>query len=211
MAFDLKSLQEKNAKPEPVRRRKALPLIGHLDIDTQFRILGTVFVVCMLITIAAIFAQSQATTHGVAHLALSSRIAALTQQIPKAALNAMQGQAGSFAELRASRDAFRQHMERLNAGMDDRGFSLTSVGPDVRSAFDTVREGWIKQDAIIDQLLGQETRFAAIGRLATEATQQAQAMSETADAVGGKLPVLTERILRTAGQMAAASSPRACA
>jgi twitching motility protein PilJ len=204
MAFDLKSLLEKKANPEPVRRRKALPLIGHLDIETQFRILGTVFVVCMLITIAAIFAQTQATSHGVAHLALTSRIAPLTQQIPNAALNAMRGQPGSFAELRTNRDSFRQMLERLGAGIEDKGFSLVSVSPDVRAAVEALHEGWNKQGAIIDQLLAQEARFAAIGRLAAEAAQYGQTMSETADAVGGKLPILTERILRTCGQLATA-------
>jgi hypothetical protein len=32
-------------------------LIGHLDIQTQFRILGTVFLISLLIAIAAVFMQ----------------------------------------------------------------------------------------------------------------------------------------------------------
>src|SRR3990167_6382505 len=61
-----------------------LPLIGHLDIQTQFRILGTVFLLRLLISIAAIFMQVQATARGSTFLSVASHIAPLTQQIPKA-------------------------------------------------------------------------------------------------------------------------------
>lgn len=124
MAFDLKSLFKKTVaaeteKPEETRR-KGLPLIGHLDIETQFRILGTVFLISLLITVAAIFMQGQATTRGTTYLSVAGQIAPLTQQIPKSALNAMQGQKEGFTELRDSRDNFSKLLEAWSKGVRSR-------------------------------------------------------------------------------------------
>ena len=190
------------ATGEDRRHQSTLPLIGHLDIETQFRILGAIFLISLLITIAAIFMQSQATTRGSTFLAVASRIAPLTQQIPKAALNAMQGQAEGFTELRDARDNFDQLLERLVEGGEIRGIKVSATSLEARPALDALRQAWSQQNEIINHVLVQENRFTAIGRLAREAMQQGQAMTSAADAAGGKLPYLTERILRAAIQLA---------
>ena len=187
---------------EDRRRQGRLPLIGHLDIETQFRILGSIFLISLLITIAAIFMQSQATTRGSTFLAVASRIAPLTQQIPKAALNAIQGQAEGFTELRDARDNFDQLLERLVEGGEVRGLKVSATSIQARPALDALREAWSKQNELIGQLLAQENRFTAIGRLAKESVQQGQAMTAAAEAAGGKLPYLTERILHASTQLA---------
>ncbi|MCX7157321.1 MAG: methyl-accepting chemotaxis protein [Rhodocyclales bacterium] len=206
MAFDLKSLFKKTAAPETEKpegmRRKGLPLIGHLEIETQFRILGTVFLISLLITVAGIFMQGQATTRGTTYLSVAGQIAPLTQQIPKSALNAMQGQKDGFTELRDSRDSFSKLLESLAEGGEVRGIKVSATSVEARPALDALREAWSKQDEIISQLLAQENRFVAIGRLATEALQHGKAMTEAADAAGGKLPHLTTRILHESTQLA---------
>jgi twitching motility protein PilJ len=188
--------------PQENRRRKGLPVIGHLDIETQFRIIGTVFLISLLVTIAAIFMQNQATTRGTTYLSVASHIAPLTQQIPKAALNAMQGQAEGFTELRDARDNFSQLLERLVEGGEVRGIKVSATSLTARPALDALREAWNQQDDIVSELLAQENRFTIIGLLAKESVQQGQAMSAVADAAGGKLPYLTERIQRAATQLA---------
>ena len=183
------------------RHRKGLPLIGHLDIETQFRILGTVFLISLLITIAAIFMQVQATIRGVSYLSVASQIAPLTQQIPKAALIAMQGRVEGFKELRDARDSFSQLLERLGEGGEVRGIKVSATGEAVRPALDALRETWVKQEAIISQLLAQENRLAGIARLARESAQ-AQMPGAATDAAPGKLPYLMERIQRASTQLA---------
>ena len=78
--------------------------------------------------------------------------------------------------------------------------SATSI--QARPALDALREAWSKQNELIGQLLAQENRFTAIGRLAKESVQQGQAMTAAAEAAGGKLPYLTERILHASTQLA---------
>jgi twitching motility protein PilJ len=183
-------------------RGNRLPLIGHLEIQTQFRILGTVFLISLLISVASIFMQVQATARGTTFLSVASHISSLTQQIPKAALNAMQGQKEGFTELRDARDSFAKLLESLEEGGEVKGIKVAATSVEARPALEALRAGWSKQSETISLLLAQENRFTAIGRLATESVQQGQAMDKEADAAGGKLPSLTEYILRAAIQLA---------
>ena len=184
------------------RRRGKLPLIGHLDIDSQFRILGAGFLISLLIAVAAIFLQAQATTRGITYLSVTSQISALTQRIPIAALGVMQGQMESFTELRDSRDNLNQLLERLAEGGEIRGVKVAATSADTRPALDVVRDAWSKQSELIGQLLAQEKRFTAISQLARESAQRGRAMTEAATSAGGKLPSLTERVLRASTQLA---------
>jgi len=193
------------AGPAPAvdrRGRGRLPLIGHLDIQTQFRILGTVFLISLLISIAAVFMQVQATARGTTFLSVASNIAPLTHQIPKAALAAMQGQKEGFKELGNARDSFGKLLETLVEGGEVKGIKVPATSLEARPALDALREGWYKQNEIVSQLLAQENHLTAINRLATESVQRGAAITEAANAAGGKLPLLVERILRASTQLA---------
>ncbi|MDP3513195.1 MAG: methyl-accepting chemotaxis protein [Sulfuritalea sp.] len=179
-----------------------LPLIGHLDIQTQFRILGTVFLLSLLISIAAIFMQVQATARGSTFLSVASHIAPLTQQIPKATLTAMQGQKEGFTELRDARDSFGKLMETLLEGGEVKGIKVAATSLEARPALDALREAWFKHNEVASLVLAQENRLIAINRLATEAVQRGPAITEAAHAAGGNLPFLVERIRRAAIQLA---------
>lgn len=183
-------------------RGNKLPLIGHLEIQTQFRILGMVFLISLLISVASIFMQVQATARGTTYLSVASHIPPLTQQIPKAALNAMQGQKEAFTELRNARDSLGKLLENLVDGGEVKGVKVAATSLEARPALDALREGWTKQNDIITQLLAQENRIIAINRLATDLVRQGKAVTEAAESAGGKLPYLTERIRAAAVQLA---------
>jgi twitching motility protein PilJ len=187
------------------RSQGKLPLIGNFDIETQFRILGTVFLISLLIAIAAIFMQNQATSRGITYLSVAGQIGPLTQQIPKAALSAMQGQKEGFTELRDARDNFGNLLERLVEGGEIRGIKVSATSLQARPALDALREAWSKQNDIINLILAQENRFTAIGNLARESLLRGQAMADAASTGGAKLPYLTERILRASTQLASSS------
>lgn len=213
--FKLPTLDRRNrsssGKPAagtaPVVERRAnrgnkLPLIGDLTIQTQFRILGSVFLISLLITVASIFMQVQATARGTVFLSVAARIPPLTQQIPKAALNAMQGNKEAFLELRDARDNLARLLDSLATGGDVRGVKVEATSGAARPALDTLRDSWSRQNEVITQLLAQEVRLVAIHRLATDSVRQEKTNMESADAAGGRLPYLTERIQRAAIQLA---------
>ena len=212
LPFTLPTLDRRNrtpgqaGDPPPVERRSnrgnRLPLIGHLDIQTQFRILGTVFLLSLLITIAAVFLQVQATSRGLTYLSVASQLSSLTQQIPVATLNAMQGQTQGFTALRDARDNYNQLLDRLTDGGEVKGIKVAASSTKTRPVLDALRGEWNKQNQFIGQLLALENRFAPIGRLAKESTQRGKAMSDAAAAAGGNLPGLTERIRRAIPRLA---------
>ena len=184
------------------RGKGKIPLIGHLGIETQFRILGSIFLISLLISVASIFMQVQATARGTTFLTVASHIAPLTQQIPKAAQAALQGQKDGINELRDARESFGKLLESLLEGGEVKGIKVSATGIESRPALDASREAWVKQSDGITLLLGQENRLIAINRLALEATQRGAAMTEAAEAAGGKLPLLLERIQGAANQLA---------
>jgi hypothetical protein len=159
LPFTLPTLDRRNRSPQtpgvvPLVERRSnrgnrLPLIGHLEIQTQFRILGTVFLISLLIAIASVFIQAQATARGTAYLSVANHIPTLTQQIPRAAVNATLGQKEGFTELREGRDQFARTLETLAEGGEVKGVKVAATSTEARPALDALREGWTRQsDAI---------------------------------------------------------------
>ena len=212
LPFTLPTLDRRNRSPgqaggPPAVERRSnrgnrLPLIGHLEIQTQFRILGTIFLVSLLISIASVFIQVQATARGTTYLSVANHIPTLIQQIPRAAVNATLGQKEGFTELRDARDQFAKTLETLAEGGEVKGIRVAATSVEARPALDALREGWTRLSDAISLLLAQENRLIAINRLATDSAKQSKAITEAAEAAGGKFPILTERILRAASQLA---------
>ena len=212
LPFTLPTLDRRNRSPgqaggPPAVERRSnrgnrLPLIGHLEIQTQFRILGTIFLVSLLISIASVFIQVQATARGTTYLSVANHIPTLIQQIPRAAVNATLGQKEGFTELRDARDQFAKTLETLAEDGEVKGIRVAATSVEARPALDALREGWTRLSDAISLLLAQENRLIAINRLATDSAKQSKAITEAAEAAGGKFPILTERILRAASQLA---------
>jgi twitching motility protein PilJ len=216
MAFDLKSLfQKKTAAsagpaavpPAPTFAATSpaafsgLPVIGKLRVDQQFQILGTVFLITLLMAIAGIYLQNQTATRGTAYLTLSGQIRPLSQQIPKAAAAALQGDAAGFKEVREARGRFAQLLERLSEGGNYEGIDLPPTSDVSRPALDHLRDIWARQDKTLEQIFAQEKSLLLLGRLANEIVGPGPALSVAAQEMGGKVPVLVERILRNATQV----------
>jgi twitching motility protein PilJ len=212
LPFKLPTFDRRNRSPQkagvaPAVERRSnrgnrLPLIGHLEIQTQFRILGTIFLLSLLISIASVFIQVQGTNRGTIYLSVANHIPTLTQQIPRAAVNATLGQKEGFTELRDARELFAKTLETLTEGGEVKGVKVAATSIAARPALDALREGWTRQSDAISLLLAQENRLVAISKLATDLNKQAKAITEAAEAAGGKFPVLMERIMRSATQLA---------
>ena len=203
--FDRRKRGPTGGGPAPTVDRRAkstLPLIGHLGTETQFRILGAVFLVSLLISIASIFIQTQTTARGTVFLSVAGHITPLTHQIPKSALAALEGQKEGFAELREARDEMAKLLDVLSDGGELKGHKVAATSATARPALDALRDAWNKQNETLTQILALESRLYPINRLAVEAEIRDSAMTEAAEAAGGKLPLMTERILRGAHQLA---------
>src|SRR4051812_19833895 len=130
MAFNFKFLRKAKSADSPPEvapiavPRRALPLIGNLSFEIQFRLLGAIFLVSLLVTLTAVYLQGQANARGAAYLSVSGEIRPLAQQIPKAAQNAIEGQRNGFRELRQARARFGLLVEHLSEGGESGGVAI---------------------------------------------------------------------------------------
>jgi twitching motility protein PilJ len=182
--------------------RRQLPLIGELSFELQLAILGLLFVIGLLGTLSAIYTQSQTHARGAAYLSVSGQLRPLAQQIPKAAQNALDGQDKGFRELRQARSQFGLLMNGLDEGGVVNGATMPATSKEARPALEGVLSIWSAQDATIALVLGQEASLTALGALSDEAVKSRKTLIEGAEAAGGRLPYLVERVLRQTGDLA---------
>jgi twitching motility protein PilJ len=206
MAFDFKALFRKRQSTPPANPGNAvatapgsgsgLPAIGQFSIELQFQILGVIFLLSLLIAIAGIFMQNQVATRATAYLTLSGQIRPLAQQVPKAAIAALQGDATGFKELRSARDRFAHLVDRLASGGEYEGIDLPPTSAASRPALDRLNEVWGRQDKILAAIFAQEKSLILLGQLAQESATSGAALAAAAERHGGTLVPLVERILR---------------
>ncbi|MBI5862144.1 MAG: methyl-accepting chemotaxis protein [Rhodocyclales bacterium] len=208
MAFNLNlPFKNRSADVPVVETPLTLPpkLGSGFTLDQQFRVLGVAFAVSMLLAVTAAYVQVQNSGKATIYAKVTSQLQPLAQQIPRAAQNAQRGEMRSFVELAEGRNRFNLLLERLANGGEVEGVSVPPTSVQSQLALGNLRNIWTAQDALVAQVLAQEKPLVALGRLVNEAVSRGPALTAAAEAAGGRLPYLTERILRTASQLALSS------
>lgn len=172
-----------------------VPVLGKLALEVQFRILGIVFVISLLLAIAMVYVQIQNATRGSAYASVVGHLRPLAQQIPKAMHSALQGENRGFAELGAARSQFNRLLEILAQGGDIDGIRIFATSGKARPALDALRQTWAPQDMLLSLLEAQKKPLILLGSLVHESVVQGPAMMADAESAGGQLPRLTGRIL----------------
>lgn len=198
MASNVSAASNKLRKPYAAKASSPIAqALSRLALDTQFRILGMLFVVCVLLTTALMYVHIQNGVRSTSYAAVASHLRPLVQEIPKAAQNALRGEAGGFAELSAARQAFNLLLDKLTQGGEVGGVWVPPTRGIARASLDTLRKRWHEHDALIATLLGQQKTMRLMGDMLIDSLTQGPAMIAEAEAAGGRLPVLTGHILYT--------------
>ncbi len=190
-----------SAAGSAMRGRTPLPLLGRYSLDLQLQILGALFLLSIAIAGFVLFVDSRQAAQNAGLLNASGQMRTLAQQVGKVVQGAMVGNAASFVELRETRNRMTILLERVSDGGDFEDLKLRPTPDALRPVLDPLRAEWDRQDKLVVQLVTQEKGLAAIGRLAQEAASRGGKLTELADAAGGRMPILVERILRVAAQM----------
>ncbi len=177
-------------------------MIGHLPFNMQFRILGAILAISVLVAVDIVFLQTQSANRETAYVSVVSRASALTQRIPRAMQNAVQGDKSAFKDLREANERFGQALDVLADGGDDENTPIPPTNAEVRPALDAARSAWEAQRAPINRILAQESSFVATGKLAQQSLQYGLVMAENAESTDGDLSMLTGRVLRAVTQLA---------
>lgn len=196
MPFSFQALLKKYRARAPAQADQFIvPLLDKLALEMQFRILGIVFVISLLLAIAMIYVQIQNTARGSAYTALAGHLRPLAQQIPKATRSALQGESRGFDELDEARGRFNRLLAALAQGGEIDGVKVFATGGPPGVALDALRQAWMPQDAILARLETQKKSLLLLGGLVNESVARGPAMLADAETAGGQLPALTGRIL----------------
>lgn len=183
-------------KPQIVQKASMLrKVLGGLALDTQFRVLGILFVVCVLLTTALVYVYSHNRSRSAAYATAAGHLRLLVQKIPQSAQAALRGKAHGFEELAVTQNDLQVTLKNLTQGGEIAGVFVPPTGGKVTLALRRVQQGWSFFDAQIDVLLAQQTAMQIMGELVADAIVLGPTMVEDAEAIGGQLPELTGNIL----------------
>ncbi len=128
----------------------------------QMRRLGTVFAVLALVTAALAVYQGRRSADATWHVAAATEMQMLSQQVAKAAQQALLGNAGAFAELQAGRSRFASLVQTLREGGDLDDAHVPAIPDAVRPQLDALSEAWRQTDHDTTQLLSQQKNLVTL-------------------------------------------------
>jgi twitching motility protein PilJ len=182
--------------------RLVLPLIGDKPISVQLQVLAAIVLMTMLAAVFLTLQDNRAQTLIGTQAAAASELRTLSLQLARAAQSAQGGTASAFGDLRKSHDQFARLLGALAAGGEYKGATVQALGgAEERAALEGVAGGWEISSKGSQFLLAQETRIITLSRLIAEINDKAPRAATLANASGGALPLLIERISRNATQL----------
>ena len=133
-----------------------LPLIGHLSLPRQLRILLMVLGGAILVTVLALWRNAASSSDAAALTQVASDALMHSQRIGKAAPNAVRGNAEAFAQLQDSQKLLRYDLDLLQKGGEFNGRALPAPGSRIERAMVEVRRKWQSTDNAATTLLGMK-------------------------------------------------------
>ncbi len=193
-----------------------LPLIGHLSLPRQLRILLTVFGVGILVTIFALWRNSVSSADASAQTQIASDALMHSQRIGKAAPNAIRGSPEAFVQLDDSRVQLNADLNLLQRGGEFAGSTIPAPPAGMSRALTTTRAKWTITDNAAAtimkmklELTGFQKTVAQLDSLSPEllalteelmTKKLAQGGSAREIAAIGRMMMLTQRLSRSASE-----------
>ncbi|MBL8466554.1 methyl-accepting chemotaxis protein [Methyloversatilis discipulorum] len=170
--------------------RGRLPLIGHLPLEQQVRVLGTLFLFFIVIAAFLVWQDLRITRYNASYVSAAGQMRTLSQSMAKSAHQALAGEAAAFAELAASRDAFFRLLDRVTQGGEIDGVDVPASSGAVQGSLQQLDAAWSGFDQNVSAVLAQEKALRALGDAARALDRQAPALAaaaaQTAVARAGK-------------------------
>jgi twitching motility protein PilJ len=200
------------ATPDDLR----LPLIGHLSLPRQLRILLTGAVVGIGLTVLSLWQNAASNAVSSSQTQIASDALMHSQRLGKAAPNALQGKADAFAQLEESQHLLTRDLSLLATGGDFNGHAIPAPSDDLAAAVSKARAKWSVSDRAAGAILAARPQLAAFDANLKAADAAAPQLLATLDdvlaqktqrggsarelAALGRLMALAERLSRDAAQ-----------
>ncbi|WP_415036100.1 methyl-accepting chemotaxis protein [Azonexus sp.] len=179
--------------------------------------LGGVFALLLVIIAVFVVQDSRNATHATAYVAAAGEMRMLSQRLAKASSLALQGDPVAFGQLKESRAAFGELMDKLQHGGDIGGTSVPSSPSAVQEQLEALSKLWAQTDKDANIVIGQEKNLVTLGKnvalvdekngdileLAEQvATLKLQTGASARDiATANQLVMLTQRIAKNASAL----------
>jgi twitching motility protein PilJ len=207
----------KRPAPAPVEELDAelkLPLIGHMSLPRQLRILLMVFGAGILVTIFALWRNSVTGAEASAQTQLASDALMHSQRLGKAAPNAIKGAPEAFVQLQESRALLNRDLHLLLRGGDFAGNHIPAPAGPIKKQIEQARTQWALSDnaagtllKMKPELLGFEKTLKQLDTLSPQLLALTEELSAQKLARGGsarelaavgRMMMLTQRLSRSA-------------
>jgi twitching motility protein PilJ len=193
-----------------------LPLIGHLSLPRQLRILLVAFGIGILLTLLSLWRNAGSGAIASGQTQIASEAVMHSQRVGKAAPNAMQGVPDAFTQLQDSRIALSHDLDLLAQGGDFNGNAIPASTDDLAAQLAAVRKKWNVSDAAAASILKMKPELVAFDKnlkqldvlapemlalteeILTERTARGGGARELAAL--GRMMMLTQRLSRSAGE-----------
>jgi twitching motility protein PilJ len=168
---------------------------GSLSLEMQFRILGIVFIACLLLGVAMVYTQLQNASRGAAYVKVAGNFRLLAVQIQQAADKAWRGDEQGLQTLQTVRKQFNQRLTVLTEGGDIDDVHLFPTHGNARQSLDVLKKFWVPRDALLVQMAALQKPLQLLGGLTATVAERGPAMLNEASTIGGSLPALTGKVL----------------
>ena len=141
-----------------------LPLIGHLSLPRQLRILLIAFVVGILLTLLSLWRNAGSGAIASSQTQIASEALMHSQRVGKAAPNAMQGVPDAFTQLQDSRIALSRELDLLAGGGTYNGNEIPASTGALAAQLAKVRAKWNVSDAAAASILKMKPELVAFDK-----------------------------------------------
>jgi len=198
----------------------ALSIFGSMPVIRRLQILGTLFLLFVTFIALMVFADAQQATRSTAYVQAAGDMRMLSQRLAKAAQQGLQGSPAAFSELKSSRDAFSELVEKLEKGGDIGGVAVPAVPESAGPALEKVAKQWGMTEKSATTVLSQQKNLVALGSAVKQINTGNPALLDLAEQVAalklqtqagpreisaaGQLVMLTQRMAKNANALLAA-------
>ncbi len=106
----------KLAKPLKAKAGFKLPVVGNKPVETQLQVLGSLALLFLALSAGSVVWDAISRSNNATYINITSQLQFHTQRLAKSAGLAARGDAGSFQQLKGSRDEFTNFVTVLNKG-----------------------------------------------------------------------------------------------
>lgn len=176
-----------------------LPLIGHLSLSRQLRLVMAAFVAGILLTVLSMW-QNAARLDAVSTQGQIAADALMhSQRVAKAAPNALRGDMGAFNELDDSRAEVGRLLQLLARGGQANGQAIPASSGEVAALLAKARSAWSASNAAAATIVSNKRHLVGFGASAARfeplaGELQSIAEKQPGNAALGRLAALTERL-----------------